>query len=217
MITENVRVVDLSSYQHGFNFQEFKRSGGLAEILKTTEGQTRADASYKTFRREALAAGLRVASYHFLRALSVSAQAEFYLEHARPARGERVVCDWEDERTTVDHCVGFLQHIRRERPDLLLTVYSGNVAKEKLNGVHEWLRANTSLWLAQYGPKPSLGNLQKTWPAWSLWQFSDGHGHIDQNRFNGTDEQLLKWFGPVEAAAPAEPTSEPVRPVGEAA
>ena len=40
--------VDLSHYQRGFNFQEFKDGGGLGVILKASEGSFR-DPDYSTF------------------------------------------------------------------------------------------------------------------------------------------------------------------------
>jgi hypothetical protein len=47
-----------------------------------------------------------------------------------------------------------------------------------------------------------------------LWQYSDNErvagfsGAVDGNKFNGSDENCLKWFGPAAEPAP-EPQPEP--------
>src|SRR5262252_2513019 len=126
----SVKVVDLSRYQAGFDFTAFAMSGGLAVICKASEGSKVVDSSYQTFRQQALAAGLKFASYHFLRAGSMEEQAEFYLRCAEPVHGERVVADWEDANVSVDDVVEFLQAIHEIRPSLQLTVYGSNVLEE---------------------------------------------------------------------------------------
>lgn len=212
----SVICVDISHYQKGFNFAKFKASGGLGVILKATEGATIRDSSYPTFRPQALAQGLKVATYHFFRSSDPIAQANFYLSTAVPENGERVVCDWEDNACTPQMVIGFFKAIRARRPDLQLTVYSGHVAKEMLGSErNDWLADNTSLWLCQY----TTGKISwptATWPQWSLWQYSDQlaapgfNGPVDRNRFNGADSQFLKWMGPAGAAPP-----EPEPPIAE--
>jgi lysozyme len=50
-----------------------------------------------------------------------------------------------------------------------------------------------------------------TWPQWTLWQFTDEarcdgiNGYVDANRFNGSEEQLVKWMSPVGSSVPAPP------------
>lgn len=214
----SVICVDISHYQKGFDFSKFKASGGLGVILKATEGVTIRDSSYATFRPQALAQGLKVATYHFFRSSDPIAQANFYISTAIPENGERVVCDWEDDACTPQMVVAFLKAIHSRRPDLQLTVYSGHVAKEMLGSKrNDWLADNTSLWLCQY----TTGTITwptATWPQWSLWQYTDQvpaggpisafNGAVDLNRFNGPDSNFLKWMGPV-GALPPEPEPEP--------
>lgn len=209
---------DISKWQAGFNFSAFKGQGGLGVIMKATESTSIKDGSYPTFRPQALAQGLKVATYHFFRTTDPTAQANFYLGYANPDQGERVVCDWEDNNTTVAQVISFLKAVQSARPDLQLTVYSGNTAKEKLSSSasdanNTWLAANTSLWLAQYTTgTPSWP--KQVWPQWSLWQYTDqipktgaipgaNGAALDLNRFNGSDDNFLKWMGPAGAAPPA--------------
>jgi lysozyme len=59
--------VDLSEHQTEFNFQSFKDGGSLGVILKASEGESLKDVKHPVFKEQALAAGLAVASYHYLR------------------------------------------------------------------------------------------------------------------------------------------------------
>jgi lysozyme len=210
------KVVDLSRYQSGFNFTAFAMSGGLAVICKASEGSTIVDSSYATFREQALAAGLKFASYHFLRSGDMQEQARFYLRCAEPEHGERVVADFEDDSVSLDDLVAFLKEIRSIRPSLQLTVYGSNVLEESVgSSPNDWLHDNTSLWTAAYSSSPGAYP-QQVWPVWSLWQFTDNasvsgfNGSVDGDQFNGSDAQCLAWFGPADRPAPAPPhPSEP--------
>lgn len=205
----SVICIDISHYQKGINLSSFHAGGGLGVILKASEGTTIKDDCYSEFRQQAFDAGLALASYHFFRPSDPVEQARWYLGCAEPVDGERVVCDFEDDKTTVDDMVAFLMEIQRINPSLQLTVYSGHLIKERLgNNHHQWLAANTSLWLAQY-TTGAVSWPQGTWKQWSLHQYTDtgsvpGYsGNIDCDRFNGSDKNFLKWMGPtLETEAP---------------
>ena len=102
--------VDLSHYQRGFNFQQFKDGGGLGVILKASEAAFR-DPDYPSFWDQATDAGLAVASYHFLRPGDMNTQAQFFLNVVKPQQGERVVADYEIAGVSLDDLVSFLQAI----------------------------------------------------------------------------------------------------------
>jgi lysozyme len=219
-MADSVICVDLSHYQAGFDFQSFKSGGGLGVILKATEGLSITDRSHAIFRAQALAAGLAVASYHFLHPGDIAAQAEFFLGAVNPRRSERVVVDHErppeqQPAPSLGDLIAFLQAIQSARPDLQLTVYSGDLIKEQLGSTrNEWLAENTSLWLADFtAGEPEWP--RATWPAWSLWQYTDAGavpgfgGGLDCDRFNGTEENFLKWIGPPSPAAAAAPKPAP--------
>lgn len=201
-MADHVICVDLSHYQRGFNFEDFKSGGGLGVILKASEGGYR-DPDYSTFRHEALDAELVVASYHFLRPGDMEAQAQFFLNVVKPRPSERVIADHEIAGVSLDGLVTFLQAIQNSRPDLQLSVYSGFLIKQQLGSTrNDYLAGNTSLWIAEFttARKPSWPTA--TWPTWSLWQFTDAgtvpgfSKTLDCNRFNGSDENFLKWMGP---------------------
>jgi lysozyme len=218
-MADSVICVDLSHYQAGFDFQSFKNGGGLGVILKATEGASIKDQSYPVFRTQALAAGLAVASYHFLHAGDAEAQAEFFLSVVNPRQSERVVADHEkppgESAPSLGDLITFLQAIQSARPDLQLTVYSSNLIKEQLGSTRNaWLAENTSLWLAQFTTgQPSWP--AATWPAWSLWQYTDEGSvpgfddELDCDRFNGPDANFLKWVGPPSPSASVPPKVVP--------
>jgi GH25 family lysozyme M1 (1,4-beta-N-acetylmuramidase) len=65
------------------------------------------------------------------------------------------------------------------------------------------------IWIAAYGPScPALP--QDGWTNWTMWQYSDGGGHLDHDVFNGSLSQLKAMSG-----APSGPvTPKPKAPTG---
>jgi lysozyme len=202
-------VIDVSHYQAGLKLATFKAQGGLAVIAKASQGISSADANFASFRIDAAANGLAFASYHYLTIDDPTQQAAWYLTCAAPGPGERVIADWEASGVTAPLVVAFLRAIQKERPDLELTVYSGAAAKAGVDAASaSFLNINTSLWLAQYTTgTPSWPS--GVWRNWSLWQYTDAaaidgwSGDLDASRFNGSNANLLKWFGPAAAQPPA--------------
>jgi hypothetical protein len=71
------------------------------------------------------------------------------------------------------------------------------------------LAAHTDLWLAQYTTgEPTWPS--GTYPLWTLWQYSESgnvngiSGSVDLDRFNGPEEDLLKWISPAVPEMPTE-------------
>jgi lysozyme len=203
-------VIDVSHYQAGLKLAPFKAAGGLAVIAKASQGTTSADPSFADFRAQAAAIPLAFASYHYLTNTDAQAQADWFLKCAAPAQGERIICDWEVSDVTAAMVVDFLDAVFIARPDLELTVYAGAAAKSPVIDAASsaWLKQNTSLWLAQYtSGTPSWPTA--TWKTWSLWQYTDSGsvpgyvGPVDGSKFNGSNSNLLKWFGPGVPPIPA--------------
>ena len=199
-------IVDLSSYQRGFDFRAFKAGGGLASILKATEGETWRDPAYHSFTLGATQAGLPWAAYHFIRTGDGIRQAEFFLNYAALVSGKRAVVDWEDRAVDLGTVIAFLRRVQEAAPGVQLTVYgSPYFLREKIAGMRpdylEWLRDNTSLWLAQYTHASSPVFVPPPWPLWTLWQYSQSGkvpgfaGNVDLSRFNGPADRALAWIG----------------------
>jgi GH25 family lysozyme M1 (1,4-beta-N-acetylmuramidase) len=200
----NPEVIDMSHYQPDpINWGQLKASGTVGVIHKATEGEGYLDDKLFSRAKAALAAGLCWSTYHFLRPGNIEGQVDFYLDTIKPVKGERVCLDHEDERVTLDDLENAVRRIIERRPDLQITIYSGHLIKDQLKGQKNVFLADfTSLWIAQYTSAESPDWPYQVWPAWSLWQYTDKAtavgvtGNVDGNRWNGSDENLLKWFGP---------------------
>lgn len=141
-------------------------------------------------------------------------QMDHYLEIVNPVEGERVVLDHEDEGVSLGQLKDAVEYLLQQRPDLQVTIYSGHLIKEQLgSNTDKFLTENTSLWIAQYTGAEEPTWPYRVWPAWSLWQYTDKAtavgitGNVDGNRWNGSDENLIRWFGP--AGQEPEPEPEP--------
>ena len=204
-MAEVVKCIDVSHWQAFPDFKKVAASGVIAMIHKATEGTSYVDPNRANNTINAMEAGISCATYFWLKPGTYGkAQAEFYLKIIQPVQGERVVIDYEESGCDLDDLYGAVEALIDYDKNLQIAVYSGHLLKEQLGGDHDmFLAEHTSLWLAQYTTgTPSWP--KGTYPQWSLWQYTDkGHidgveGYCDCNRFNGSDEQLLKWIRPVD-------------------
>jgi GH25 family lysozyme M1 (1,4-beta-N-acetylmuramidase) len=210
--------VDLSHWNPMPDWAKLLAGGVTGVILKATEGTTYIDPTWRDRALDAMLAGLAVGTYHFLKAGNPAGQMNFYIAETNKVMplGSRVCIDHE-EQATLAELEQAVQRIRDQRPDLQVTVYSGHLIKEQLGSVRSAILAeNTSLWIAQYTTAAAPSWPKSTWPAWSLWQYTDkakvaGTSQpVDGNRFNGSDCNALKWLQPVVEPGPdPEPEPEP--------
>ena len=211
--------IDISHYQGYPDFDEVKAAGVLGVIHKATEGTSYVDPNRATNCANAEQAGLAISTYFWIKPGDGRAQAEFYLRTIDPIPGERVVIDYEEDGCTLTTLRDAVQALLDYGRDLQITVYSGHLLKEQLNGTcDDFLAENTDLWLAQYtSGTPSWP--EGTYPIWTLWQYSEtgeipgiDDDYVDLNKFNGSDENFLKWISPAGSApvppTPPEPTEQ---------
>lgn len=218
----NPLVVDISHYQPDPDFVKLKENGTIGVIHKATEGTSYVDDQLFERAKKAMDAGLSWSTYHFLRGdSSPETQMKHYLGTIDPRQGERVCIDHE-HTASLDALRAAVNYIRATRPDLQITIYSGHLIKEQIPGntKDDFLAANTSLWIAHYTSAAAPTWPKGTWPAWSLWQYTDEgtatgiSGNVDANRWNGDPADLPKWFGPAEDVEPEpEPIPEPDKEV----
>jgi len=208
--------IDISHYQGYPDFAKVAAAGVLALIHKATEGTGYSDPNRGTNCKNALDHGLAVCTYHFLKHGNADAQMDYYCSVVQPQRGERMVIDYEDSACTIGDLHEAVQQLldisKQQDLDLQITVYSGNLLKEQLGSSHDdFLAKNTDLWLAQYtSGTPSWPS--GTYEIYSLWQYSESgsipgidDAAVDLNRFNGSDENLVKWIGPAGRPQPVPP------------
>jgi lysozyme len=202
--------IDISHHQGYPDFDEVARAGVLGVIHKATEGTSFVDQARAENCSNAIASGLAVATYHWLSpGSSPTAQMEFYLSVVDPAEGERVIIDYEEDGCTLPMLKDAVQALLDYGHGLQISVYSGHLLKEQLNGdCDDFLAANTDLWLAQYtSGTPSWS--EGTYPQWTLWQYSEtgeisgiDDSYVDLNHFNGDNEAFLQWISPAGSKPP---------------
>ncbi|TAN09877.1 MAG: cell-wall lytic protein [Rhizobiaceae bacterium] len=216
-----LHVIDLSHHNAVRDLGQTKAAGVIGVFHKATEGVGYTDPAFAIVRSLAASHGLLWASYHFLRHADIAAQMRHYLAVAQPAGGERVCIDYEQADCTLDDLHAAVSYLRSHAPNNPITIYGGNLLKEQLGDRTDDLLASTSLWIAQYTSADAPRWAAATWPAWSLWQYSDGQfggepksvpgiDRCDCNTFNGTENECRAWFGGSDAAAaaPAPTASE---------
>lgn len=209
----STHILDLSHHNDVLSWDDIAASGVIGVILKATEGTSYEDPTYEQRRREAQAAGLKVASYHFLHAGDVAEQMRWFLETVQPRQGERLVIDHEADASLdeLEYAVNFLA---ADPHDVQITVYSGHLIKEQLGeGYSATLSQLTDLWIAQYTTGwPTWP--EQTWPSPALWQWTDEgscpgvNGNVDCNHFNGSPENCALWIGPTPQPQPVASTIE---------
>jgi lysozyme len=215
-MAEIVKCIDISHHQDFPDFTKVKAAGVIAMIHKCTEGSSYVDPNRGKNCKNAIDAGIAVSTYHWLSpGSSPSQQMKFYLDKLQPVQGERVVIDYEENGCTLDDLHEAIQALLSDPRGLQITVYSGHLLKEQLNGNYDKLLAeNTDLWLAQYtSGSPSWS--EGTYPSWTLWQYSESGtingisgSYVDLNRFNGSDDELLTWIKPSGSIKPPQPEPE---------
>jgi lysozyme len=211
----NPVVIDISHWNPTPDWKALKAAGTAAVIHKATEGTGNVDGMLYNRAGPAMAAGLKWSTYHFLRPGKLPAQMDHYLRTVNPLEGERMCLDHEDAGVTLGDLEYCVKYLLDKRPDLQITIYSGHLIKEQLSGgrTSSVLAEKTSLWLAQYSTTPSWPT--QVWPTWSLWQYTDKatvsgvSQPVDGDRFNGSVEQCIAWFGPADQPIPVPPEPAP--------
>jgi lysozyme len=214
------RVLDLSHYNLVTNLSTVKSAGIWGIIHKATEATNYTDPKYAGRKKGFLEIGLLWGAYHFLHpstTASIEAQVNYFLSVAGIDNQTLYALDWESSSTGTPTEADAEQFMRllESKTGRKGVVYSGNVAKEQINGVNAYL-AQCRLWLAQYAL--SGISTQATWNnnVW-LWQYSDGEsgptphgcpgvtGLVDTNSWTDTQAMLqTQWSG--TGVAPPAPT-----------
>jgi lysozyme len=143
--------IDISHHQGTPDMREVAASGVLGLIHKATEGSSFIDDARAQNCSNAIAAGIAVSTYFWLKPGDGRSQAEFYLSVVDPVDGERVVIDYEEDGCSLTTLKDAVQALLDYGKNLQITVYSGHLLKEVLGDSHDaFLAEHTDLWLAQY-------------------------------------------------------------------
>lgn len=199
--------IDISHWQDYPDFIQVYAAGTLGMIHKCTEGCTYIDPNREENCANAYDAGLKISTYFWIKPGDGQAQAEFYLSVLNPVAGERCVIDYEEDGCSLTTLKNAVQALLDYKSDLKVTIYSGHLLKEELNGQKDsFLAENTDLWVAQYCAPEKLSWPEATYPEWKLWQYSEtgevdgiNDSFVDLNHYNGSEQEFLAWIGPQTA------------------
>ena len=173
-------VIDIYYGDQVEDFALTKAFGIVGVIHKASEATGFTDKLYAARRKLATDIGLKWGAYHFFHGIEPAAEADHFLSVAEPDADTLVALDWEDvphspSKTGVNALMSatpsataaraFLERIE-DRLGRKAVIYSGNVAKEELNGPDAYFAAHR-LWLCQYGP---AWRVQPSWQRPWLWQ-----------------------------------------------
>jgi lysozyme len=204
--------IDLSHHNRPESFREAYDHGIRLVIHKATQGRGFIDPDFRAV-RDRLAEHLpdmKFGAYHFADARPVQAQVRHFLQVARGVK--LLALDWEDNHggggtMSLAQAEAFVQMVfdKTGRWPLL---YSGSTLKANPPKKGSPL-LNCELWLAQYADEPTLPAGWKS-KGFRLWQYTDGQagpdptftpgiGHVDRSIFNGTPEDMDRWFKRVTA------------------
>lgn len=170
---------------------------GLSFVfIKATEGTSYTNPKHDAQVAHARAGGLVVGHYHFVRPGSMTAQAAYFLGHARPRAGDVLCLDWEDTRVSGAEKDTFLRALQATAPGHRAVLYANR---------DFWLHRDATsfcaagLWIAD--PSAPKGSPRVTHP-WLFHQYSEAGG-MDRNVGNFTDRAALAaWAAGTEEDDP---------------
>lgn len=216
-MSETIFGVDVSEWQDGISLRRAADEGIRFAIIRTTDGTYR-DRCYQSHMRDAEAAGLVTAAYHFLRNPSEGTSVRAQVDASLDVMGDLRRPVWIDCETEAGLSINDIWECKRlyeANGVRVIGMYSyipwweGRVFEGEPDLKDSGLGA---LWMAHYGQNPGgppaaiypgdahpkwdypLGNVK---PA--IWQFgSQGHvagfTEVDVNAFRGSVEELRALF-----------------------
>lgn len=174
-------VLDVSN-NNPISLAAFKASGAQALICKATEGTNFHDGTLAAHRQIAHAAGKPFGSYLFLHPDSPGNEAGYYLNYAKPRKGDiqpiidAEVADgesWSKVAARVDSCARELEK----------------------HGYKPILYASTSFWLSIFAARPGLKRL-RVWEAQYPGHYTKWFPRLAQKRLklsHGASVVLWQW------------------------
>lgn len=201
-------VIDLSHHNNVSSFQMVKDAGVLGVIHKATEGLGFVDSKFDGRRTRAKAAGLFWGAYHFGVRGNVQGQVDHFLDIAQPEATDLIVLDFEpnprEGTMTLAEAESFVTKIH-DLTGRFPGLYSGQAfLRAQLGTRTTTVLKNCFLWIARYSSQ--LPQLPPAFPAFTLWQYTDGNngpqphqvagvGRCDRDKFNGDEEGLRRLWG----------------------
>ena len=146
-------------------------------------------------------------AYHFSSGRKSSDRVNNFLGAVEPEDDDLIALDYEGSTSgpdmTLEQAIEFI-HLVREKTKRLPAIYGARLPRQNVAGRTDETLAQCPLWYARYRDEP-LGLPKHIWPAFTLWQYTDGKngldpktvagiGKCDRNKFQGTTEELIaQW------------------------
>jgi lysozyme len=185
------------------NWKRFRSMGYKFAFVKLSEGTTFIDRQGRANMERAWAAKIHVAGYHFFRPL-LNAELQmknFMAQYPRPDKDYLLppVIDIEwaisgksdqwkmmplsDRILRMTRAIMSLElHIER-KPIIYTAASFFNDTFAGSNTRLSWLN-DYPLWIADYGNNRARPRLPFVWKEWSIWQYTDNNGKLDENIWN---------------------------------
>ncbi|MBL1086683.1 muramidase [Streptomyces actinomycinicus] len=179
--------IDVSAYQSS----SYATNGLSFVFVKATEGRSYVNPRLAAQTKRGRDAGLVVGFYHFLWPGNLTAQAEYFVQHAPERRGDILAVDWETTgdgtRASNAEKDRFIRKVKELRPHNRVVLYTNR---------DFWLTVDTTsyagdaLWIADYvsAGKPRIK------AKWLFHQYTSDPHDKDVANF-ATAAALREWAG----------------------
>jgi GH25 family lysozyme M1 (1,4-beta-N-acetylmuramidase) len=213
--------IDVSHWQGSINWSSVAAAGKKFAILKATQAQIYADATYASHHAAARSVGIRVGAYHYADPASTAndavLQADWFVNHANLLAGDVVpALDLEETGglsvSALQTWVGsFLARVYATTGARPMIYTSPSFWKTYMGDTRTFADAGyTVLWVAHwFTAAPTVPASSWGGRGWTFWQYSDCGsvpgigGCVDLDRFNGLDLTKVTYKANFALSAPA--------------
>lgn len=186
-----VKAIDVASYQSS----RYDTDGQDMVVVKATEGTTYRNPKHAAQVGHGREHDLVVGHYHFVRRGSITAQADYFLNTARPAPGDVLALDWEDTAVSDADKDTFLYHLRGLAPRHRVILYCNRdfwVNRDRT------AYAGDGLWIADPDAPAGHPRINHSW----LFHQHGITGGIDRNLGAFEDRAALRTWANKGAKPP---------------
>ena len=176
--------LDCSHYNGMINWPAVKADGCVGAVVKTSQGATGVDPTWRANHDGARAVGIPVAPYHFSNDTSPDSEAAHFATFWSAGWDYRWWLDEELASASVAFITAFRARMRALTGYQLAGVYSSESLFSGTLRPSTYRDAHTGLWAARYG-----GSLGWDDPDLLIWQYSSTAnvagvvGHVDESEF----------------------------------
>lgn len=218
--------IDLSRWNRVTSWTRVAAGGYRFVVAKASDGASRSDFTYPSYRADASAVGLKLGAYHFARpagknrvaaVANAVAQADHFLAVAQPRASDLLpVLDLEKiggltPPLLISWTSAWLQEVSKRLHARPLVYTSPRFWQKALSDTPAFAASGYSLWLARWTTVPDPFVPAQNWAGlgWTFWQWTScGHvggirGCVDLDRFNGPSlSSVLVRAAPTSVSPP---------------